>query len=461
MNSSTGGLENSALNGCNWAVLIGVQDPGLIVDLHERCPLMLVIEPSSRRAAQLREAWGNTPQGLKIWSEPVGVLEEEVRWFSYNDARLDGTQPPADVLSHFRNISLNSEEGRLQRRLSDVVNEWLATQQAPGNGGALLVQSSEPDSLLAAPATLLATFESLILWTEASGQPEPAAIDEALILSLEDACFRRSNENPIFWKRDEALVLQHQLAIAEAELERLVNEKHTQAHLLQEGLAERSALAGECRSLRDALNKAREEGNDLHEHCNALEGKHAELQACVAALEQQSRELVLQREGLLANAEAIAMDAEAARMRTAELEQECGHILDEHQVLLKAHDMMVHQRGALDDQVGQLQQENTALREHHGALKHQNCHISERIRELLSAQHDLQAERDSLILERQTTETGRDQLKEENERLQAENINLQQRLEESAKLTIRIEQELALICSLFVQISAARSSPNE
>ena len=461
MDECTGGLNTSALKGCSWTVLLGVQDPDLILELQGHCPRMLVIEPSSRRAAHLRESWDYTPQGLQIWPDPVGVLEQEVRWYSYNDSRLDGTQPPADFLSHFRNISVIAEEERLQRHLGDVVNEWLATQQVPRSGGALLLRSSDPESLIAGSTTLLANLQCLVLWTDSNGQPEGATIDDAMILRLEDACLRRSCDDPLLWERDGLLVLERQLAIAHAELERLADNQHTQDRLLEEREGERVELAAECRELREALTLTREEARDLHKRCHTVEGEHAELQACVAELERQSRDLILQREGLLAKAEAIAMEAEAARMRTAELEQECGRILAEHQVLLKAHDMMVHQRGALDDQVGQLRQENTALREQHGALKQQNCHISERIRELLSAQHNLQTERDSLILERQTTVTGRDQLKDENERLQAENIDLQRRLEESAKLTARTEQELAVIGDLFVQISTPHSPSKE
>jgi hypothetical protein len=209
------------LSSCRWAVVVGVRDARLISEIQRQCPLLLVIEPSRRRMERLRSAWGQNPAGLQFWQEPVGASEEKVRWYSYNDSRLDGRRAPAELSNALKNVSLLNEEWRQARTLGQVVNEWLGTPDSLPEGGVLFLQNSDPEPLIAGAGSLLPSLEHLALWTESTVEWQPASISESLAICLEAACFRRSSHEAFHWEKDERLLLQRQLQSLEALVARL------------------------------------------------------------------------------------------------------------------------------------------------------------------------------------------------------------------------------------------------
>ena len=400
------------ISSCGWAVLVGAQDAVFIREIQRQCPRLLVIEPSQRRVERLRSSWSQLPNGLRFWQEPVGAAEEDVLWYSYNDSRLDGTIPPADLSKDFKNISLIGEETRRQYPLENVVNEWLDIHDSPLERGGLLVRNFDPDPLIAGAASLLPSLEFLILWTESATGLQPAPISEDLAMRLEEACFSRSTQEEIRWERDEKLHLKHQLQSLEATVTRLSFENSEQTRFLQGQerevmeltesrlalITQCDQLTSQCHSLRDALQLARQQSEDLGKQSGKLEAEQAELRASVAGLKQQVQESDQQREDLLA--------------KLAE-------------------------------------------------LQHQGTHQEKRLEGLTGELQSLHAQNAAWSLERETLVSEKSRLAEENEQLQIGNQDLRRRLNELSRLTDKSEQEMALLRELVIQASIRRDTEKE
>jgi regulator of replication initiation timing len=387
--------------------VVGVQDAGLIAEIQRQCPLLLVIEPSRRRLERLRSAWGQHPAGLQFWQDPVGAAEEKVRWYSYNDSRLDGRRSPAELSNTLKNVSLLDEECRQAHALGQVVNEWLGTPDSLPEGGVLFLQNSDPEPLIIGASSLLPSLAHLVLWTESTAEWQPASINESLEICLEEACFCRSSDEAFHWEKDDRLLLLRQLESLEALVARLRVEHSEQAHLMKEQqreamelaesrialLAQLEQRASQGESLRMALDLAQKQAQDLGQHCSALEAEQAEFRARVAVLERQ------------------VCDSENQR---AEVLSKCEQ------------------------------------------LEQQSAHWAERVEVLTREKQDLQAQAEAGNREREAILAEKSSLAAENDHLHLENQDMRRRLDELSRLTTNSEQEMAFIRELVIQAGIKR-----
>lgn len=304
------------LSSCRWAVVVGVQDAGLIAEIQRQCPLLLVIEPSRRRLERLRSACGQHPAGLQFWQDPVGAEEEKVRWYSYNDPRLDGRRSPAELSNTLKNVSLLDEECRQAHGLGQVVNEWLGTPDSLPEGGVLFLQNSDPEPLIIGASSLLPSLAHLVLWTESTAEWQPASINESLEISLEEACFSRSSHEAFHWEKDDRLLLLRQLESLEALVARLRVEHSEQAHLMKEQQREAMELAESRIAL---LAQLEQQGAHWAERVEVLTREKQDLQAQAEAGNRERGAILAEKSSLAAENDHLRLENQDMRRRLDEL----------------------------------------------------------------------------------------------------------------------------------------------
>ena len=322
------------LEGCDWAVQVGVPSAELLRELEGQGLRVLVIEANSRRAHRLLKGW---PQGLPSWielfQEPVGALSDTVRWYCYNDPRMDGPQTPEDLGYRYRNLSLIGEESRLQHSLDEVVRNWWGTTATPSGSGVLLIQSLDPEPLLEGAKDLLATVRRLVLLEASEASTEPPPLSRTLEARLTEACFRLKAAERCCWERDERMLLQRELQLAQAEVERLNLLSNAQA---EELTLQRKSLLATTEQLEMELQETRSRLEDLEpiEHAQAL--TQQELDQLRAELDQ----LVSEHSLLQQQHNALQQESEGQRP----LNQQ---ISDENQRLREAYELAVQEKEAL------------------------------------------------------------------------------------------------------------------
>jgi predicted nucleic acid-binding Zn-ribbon protein len=397
-----------------------------------------MVEPNSRRAEWLQELWGDgLPPWLQLCQEPLGALSEKVRWYRYNDPRLDGPLPAEELTSRYRNLCLLAEEWRDQRTLDAVIQDWWGSTEGPPHTGLLLIQASDPEPLLKGASALLPNLTRLVLWEEGSGERKPASISETLAQQLENACFRQSDLDPYCWERDDLLLLRRELEEAQAEVKRLSAHCHAQR--------EENALQSE-----GLLTKVQ-----------CLEMELQESRACIATLEpsHQAHELTLrQLDQLKVELHQLAHEQAKLEKDCEDLRAERNTIRDERDGMRQQIDDLRRELAPQEERIQQLSNELGSIHKDLGHSLHQRDQLRNQLDQLASNRSALQEQCDALGQERNALRQQRDELLGEQERGQKEIEDLRHRQEELAKMTANSELELALIRDLYVQVSTAKST---
>jgi predicted nucleic acid-binding Zn-ribbon protein len=419
-------LYDHWLSDYDWGVLIGARNPPLLRKLGLKCSRALMVEPNNRWVEWMHDAWGNElPTWLQIYQEPVGALSEKVRWYSYNDSRLDGTLLISDLTSRYYNLCLLKEEWKEQRTLDEVVLEWLGSNVEPTMNGVLLLQDIDPEPVLSGVKALLPILKRLVLWNESFGSLEPASISDGLVQRLEDAGFRRNKNDPCNWEKDEVMILQRELQRSQAEIDRLnvISSQETEEHALQcEGLVMKvrslEIQLQESLARIATLETTQKTEDNIHQQRAQLQTQFEQLSTQLDTLQKDNDELRHDRDSIGKERDAMREELDAINRQFNAHQQRIQQLTDDLNSIKQAHVLTVQQRDRFRDQLNVLNGDHTTL----------------------------QAQLETLRLER-------DVLNGERGTLEAEIRNLLRNQAEHARLTANSELELAVIRELFIQIS--------
>lgn len=435
------------LGDCSWAVMVGIEAPGLLNEALTLCPRLLVIQPNSLFAERLRDEWpAGLPPGLQISTALLGSQMEDVTWYSYNDGRLDGTLSPEELCSRHPNLSLLREELRRQRTLDEVVQGWMGQDAfTPAENGCLLLQGHDCCSALVGSTSLLNHLETVVCWVEGRGVIDPAPLPVELVARLEDACFRRSAADTFTWQRDEQRLVERELEWVQIELARLSAAGEAQSQLLQAKDLELEKMAAKIQVAefeRDHLNAAVQEMD--RQQIMAQQNVALQEQRCIA-LENQ----LADQQRLVADFE---VDLQQAGERASALKGQLVQFQQSHDIQQSALEQSAQQREDLHTQLQSLEENCAALQ---GCLE--NLQVEHQTLQVETAQ--IRQERDSFRAGHDLAVEQRDQLDAQLRILRAENEDLRLREQQLARLTEDSEQQLAMVRDLFVQLSATRLLP--
>ncbi len=438
-----------------WAVLVGIQDPALLREAESCCERLLVIQPNSRYAERLREEWPNgLPPGLQLCPTLVGPQGMEVPWYCYNDPRLDGPLSPQELRGRHPNLTLRGEELRHQQTLDEIFQDWWGQQTPPQpESGLLLLQADDAAPVLDGASSLLTHLGSLVCWAERGGKKEPAPLAQDLAYRLEEACFRRSQQDPSRWKRDERKLLQRQLEQAQAERARLSAECQAQSLSLQakdsekESLlasiraveSQRDLLMTECQAMQEICVEAQRHTEELENRYRLLEKQLNEYQIRERNQQQKSHTSSLQQEELLDSIKSLELSLHQLRGRNSALESERDHLVQKDADQKDALALALQQSDALDRQVQERELECATLQ---SLLEGMQGQLESLEREQLSlgAAHDLAIQqRDDLNARLLHSEERSTNLQNDTQTLQAQSSALQQECE-----NLRAAHDLAI-----------------
>lgn len=213
-----------------WAVLIGVQDPGLVADWSASVPRLLVVQPNPLLAERLLDAWdGQLPSGLEIETEPLALQPGPICWYSYNDSRLDGTTAPDSLRPIFPNLALRGQTLRTGQSLQQLLAAWWQRSGDPGGSGVLQVPADGFEVAVRSAGQLIDRFERLQVHPGGRSSADPAAevLSDPLQQWLESFCFSpvTAEHRPVgVWRRDHFRLLQRRFEQQQAENGRLLEQ---------------------------------------------------------------------------------------------------------------------------------------------------------------------------------------------------------------------------------------------
>lgn len=376
----------------SWALLIELDDPGLLEDLLARGLRVMLVLPQAWRVARLAEAIEdlNRP-GLRLCGEALAAEAGEVCWYRYNDPRCDGTRSPQELQASRPNLRLDALEMRPLHTLDSLRHAWIERDGPLEGEGVLLLSHAGQLELLAGADLLLNDLAALAWFGPLDAQPDgdaEAVVDhgseqEVPSPSLSDSLSARflapwpEAEPGHWWRRDVALEfkaerrnLQLLLANSTGQLEQLRAEREALALRQAELQAERDGMlqaqAEQVAQLAfQAAQAARwqQEHHSLQQEHHSLQQESAAQRAAAEALQEDNRlrqeeAQRLSDQGGMLQQECLALQAELAALRTQlqEAQAGCAEALAE--------------RGQLQAGMAALQAEAERLREDlHEALR--------------------------------------------------------------------------------------------
>ncbi len=401
-----------------WALLIELDDPGLVEDLLGRGLRVMLVLPQLWRVERLAEAIEdlNRP-GLRLCSELLAAEPGEVCWYRYNDPRCDGTLSPQELQASRPNLRLEALDTRPLHTLDSLRHAWIESD-GPLEGEGVLLLSHAGQLELLAGADLLLNDLAALAWLgveQGSGQEVPGrSLSERL--SARFLAPWPEAEPGHWWRRDVALEfnaerrsLQLQLARTTEQLEQLRAEREAlalrQAELQAERdgwlLAQAEQVAQLAVQAAQAARWQQEHHSLLQEH-QSLQQECAEQRTAAEALQQDNhlRQEDVQRlshQAELQQQECLALQAELAALRGQLQETQAGR---DH--ALMERDQLLQERAQLQSGIAGLQAEAERLREDlHEALRarqHQQEQLAGLTERAEQSSRELEGLRQRLVL---------------------------------------------------------------
>jgi hypothetical protein len=335
----------------SWAVLIELDDPGLLEDLLARGLRVMLVLPQAWRVARLAEAIEdlNRP-GLRLCGELLAAEAGEVCWYRYNDPRCDGTRSPQELQASRPNLRLDALEMRPLHTLDSLRHAWIERDGELEGEGVLLLSHAGQLELLPGADLLLNDLAALAWFGPLDAQPHADAepvVDhgsepEVPCRSLSDSLSARflvpwpEAEPGHWWRRDVALEfkaerrsLQLLLASSTGQLEQLRAEREALALRQAELQAERDGmLQAQAEQVAQLAFQAAQAARWQQEH-HSLQQESAAQRAAAEALQEDNRLCQeeaqrLSDQGGLLQQECLALQAELAALRAQLQEAQAG-----------------------------------------------------------------------------------------------------------------------------------------
>jgi hypothetical protein len=361
-----------------WALLVELDDPGLVEDLLARGLRVMLVLPQAWRVERLAEAVDdlNRP-GLRLCGELLASEPGEVCWYSYNDPRCDGTSSPQELQLSRPNLRLDALEMRPLHTLDSLRHAWIERDGPLEGEGVLLLSDAGQLELLAGADLLLNDLAALAWFGPGDAQP-PDSLAARFLAPWPEA------EPGQWWRRDGALelraecrTLQQMLARCTAQLEHLRAEREHLAQRQAELQAERDgSLQTQAEQAAQLALQIAQAVRLQQEHSSLLQ-QYAEQLSTAEALQEDSRRHLeesqrLSDQGLLLQEQCLALQAEVSAVRGQLQLGQAGlaEALAERDQARAERDQLLAERGQLQAGIATLQAEAERQREDlHEALR--------------------------------------------------------------------------------------------
>ena len=218
--------------------------------LLEACPgPKLLVVPDAWVASELERPLQEIGVEVEVQVAWISAHEGEANWYTYNDPRRNGAEPPAGLQERFPNLQLQTMERRPQISLQTLLQSWEPAQR---DGGALVWCSNSAEPLLTAEA--LKTCNVLVV---------PAIeADATWRAALQPYWLRPDADHTGLWRRDAMAYLKATLQARCDAFTQQVTALQTDRHQLEAEKLELQVRCDELQQNKRAISEVAEERED-------------------------------------------------------------------------------------------------------------------------------------------------------------------------------------------------------
>ena len=224
--------------------------------------LILVVEADQEKAQRMMRPLLHR-RNVRICAEVLSVESgTKVKWFRYNDPRLNGPLTVDTWHELYPNLQPTGEELRIGRRLEELLDDW-AQEQVMRHKPLLKLQLRQGDPLAALGG--LGGWISLLQDVELSMPSAQDVWAKAVNNWLRERGFYRADDSATAWCRDPIATQLLFLREKEQQIAQLEEQLSTQSELLWMAQAHNQEISATCDQMRTSLDAVTAERDAFQE----------------------------------------------------------------------------------------------------------------------------------------------------------------------------------------------------